>query len=129
VALNVDFSLPKVPSEASSSTSSTLGSNPFATSDDDNIEVEEEEAVGEGEGDTSPLYMEPPPFELIGSFESASSILDENEDEEEGSRNEKSEKNNDGDSLKASIKSKKAFSMAINDKTMPPAIKRLSTTA
>ncbi len=53
----------------------------------------------------------------------------ENEDEEEGSRNEKSEKNNDGDSLKASIKSKKAFSMAINDKTMPPAIKRLSTTA
>lgn len=53
----------------------------------------------------------------------------ENEDEEEGTRNEKSEKNNDGDSLKASIKSKKAFSMAINDKTMPPAIKRLSTTA
>jgi len=31
--------------------------------------------------------------------------------------------------LKANIKSKKAFSMAINDKTMPPAIKRLSITA
>ncbi len=54
----------------------------------------------------------------------------DNEDEEEGGgRNEKSEKNNDGDSLKSSIKSKKAFSIAINDKTMPPAIKRLSTTA
>lgn len=31
--------------------------------------------------------------------------------------------------MKANIKSKKAFSMAINDKTMPPAIKRLSRTA
>lgn len=30
---------------------------------------------------------------------------------------------------KANIKSKKAFSMAINDKTMPPSIKRLSRTA
>ena len=39
------------------------------------------------------------------------------------------EKDKDGDQLKANIKSKKAFSIAINDKTMPPAIKRLSITA
>lgn len=56
-------------------------------------------------------------------------IEGENEDEEGGNQKDSSEKNNDGDSLKASIKSKKAFSMAINDKTMPPAIKRLSSTA
>ncbi len=56
-------------------------------------------------------------------------IEGENEDDEEGSRKDSSDKNNEGDSLKSSIKSKKAFSMAINDKTMPPAIKRLSTTA
>ena len=56
-------------------------------------------------------------------------IEGENEDDEEGSRKDSSDKNNDGDSLKSSIKSKKAFSMAINDKTMPPAIKRLSSTA
>ena len=51
------------------------------------------------------------------------------EGEEDDGSGEKSEKGGDGDALKASIKSKKAFSMAINDKTMPPAIKRLSTTA
>lgn len=51
------------------------------------------------------------------------------EGEEDDGSGEKSEKSGDGDALKASIKSKKAFSMAINDKTMPPAIKRLSTTA
>ena len=55
-------------------------------------------------------------------------IEGEGEDEEQSTR-ESSEKSNDSDSLKASIKSKKAFSMAINDKTMPPAIKRLSTMA
>jgi hypothetical protein len=49
-------------------------------------------------------------------------------DEDDGT-GEKIEKSGEGDALKASIKSKKAFSMAINDKTMPPAIKRLSTTA
>jgi hypothetical protein len=38
-------------------------------------------------------------------------------------------KDKDSDNLKTNIKSKKAFSMAINDKTMPPAIKRLSRTA
>jgi hypothetical protein len=53
--------------------------------------------------------------------------IDEGEEEEEGVKGEEKEK--DGDSLKTSIKSKKAFSMAINDKTMPPAIKRLSRTA
>ncbi len=50
-------------------------------------------------------------------------------DDEEGLIKDSSEKSGESDSLKASIKSKKAFSMAINDKTMPPAIKRLSTTA
>ena len=51
-------------------------------------------------------------------------------DEDEGqSGKESSEKGGDSDALKASIKSKKAFSMAINDKTMPPAIKRLSSMA
>jgi hypothetical protein len=54
--------------------------------------------------------------------------IDENEDEE-GLVKDSSDKGGEGDALKASIKSKKAFSMAINDKTMPPAIKRLSTTA
>ena len=50
------------------------------------------------------------------------------EDDNQGGKD-SSDKGGDGDSLKANIKSKKAFSMAINDKTMPPAIKRLSTTA
>ena len=51
-------------------------------------------------------------------------------DEDEGEVREKSsDKNNESDSLKASIKSKKAFSIAINDKTMPPAIRKLSSTA
>jgi hypothetical protein len=53
----------------------------------------------------------------------------EDEDEDQGSTEKSSEKSSDSDGLKASIKSKKAFSMAINDKTMPPAIKRLSTLA
>lgn len=53
----------------------------------------------------------------------------ENEEEEGHSGKESNDKHNDSDSLKANIKSKKAFSMAINDKTMPPAIKRLSTLA
>ena len=53
---------------------------------------------------------------------------DGDEDENTGGKD-SSDKSSDGDSLKANIKSKKAFSMAINDKTMPPAIKRLSTTA
>lgn len=51
----------------------------------------------------------------------------EDEEEEEVRRGKSSEK--DSDQLKASIKSKKAFSLAINDKTMPPAIKRLSRVA
>lgn len=54
----------------------------------------------------------------------------DNEDEHEEERaKETNEKSNENDSLKANIKSKKAFSMAINDKNMPPAIKKLSTTA
>lgn len=52
--------------------------------------------------------------------------IDEEEEEQE---QKEGEKEKDGDSLKTSIKSKKAFSMAINDRTMPPAIKRLSRTA
>lgn len=44
-------------------------------------------------------------------------------------RKDKKENKGDADSLKANIKSKKAFSMAINDKTMPPAISRLSNAA
>ena len=51
------------------------------------------------------------------------------EEEETHSTKDTSEKGGESDALKANIKSKKAFSMAINDKTMPPAIKRLSTTA
>lgn len=50
----------------------------------------------------------------------------EHEEEEHETRKDSAKENNDSDSLKASIKSKKAFSMAINDRTMPPAIKRLS---
>lgn len=53
-----------------------------------------------------------------------------NEDEEhEEKQKDSQDKSGDGDALKTNIKSKKAFSMAINDKTMPPAIKRLSTAA
>lgn len=55
--------------------------------------------------------------------------VEADDEQEEHQTRESSEKNNDGDSLKANIKSKKAFSMAINDKNMPPAIKRLSQTA
>jgi hypothetical protein len=54
--------------------------------------------------------------------------LVDDEEESEGSKGEK-DSNKDQDSLKTNIKSKKAFSMAINDKTMPPAIRRLSRTA
>jgi hypothetical protein len=53
---------------------------------------------------------------------------DENEEEGDGAGDSK-DRSADANSLKATIKSKKAFSMAINDKTMPPAIKRLSTAA
>lgn len=52
--------------------------------------------------------------------------IDEEEEEQE---QKEGEKEKDGDSMKTSIKSKKAFSMAINDRTMPTAIKRLSRTA
>lgn len=53
----------------------------------------------------------------------------DDEDEDAGVVEKSSEKSAESDALKANIKSKKAFSMAINDKTMPPAIKRLSTAA
>jgi hypothetical protein len=53
--------------------------------------------------------------------------IEDGEEEESGGKD--SGEKGEGDALKASIKSKKAFSMAINDKTMPPAIKKLSTTA
>jgi len=46
------------------------------------------------------------------------------EEEEEYEQNE-GDKDKEEDQTKANIKSKKAFSMAINDKTMPPPIKRL----
>jgi hypothetical protein len=56
-------------------------------------------------------------------------IVGDGEEEEGETREKSSDKNNENDSLKASIKSKKAFSMAINDKTMPPAIRKLSSMA
>lgn len=52
--------------------------------------------------------------------------VEADEEQEESHAREAKGESNDGDSLKANIKSKKAFSMAINDKNMPPAIKRLS---
>lgn len=52
--------------------------------------------------------------------------LDEEEDEEESGEKDR-EKDSDG--ITTNIKSKKAFSMAINDKAMPPAIRRVSRTA
>ena len=51
------------------------------------------------------------------------------EEEDERGEDGENEKDKDSDSLKSNIKSKKAFSLAINDKTMPPPIKRLSRTA
>lgn len=55
----------------------------------------------------------------------------EGEEEDDEGKNEKgsSDKSGDSDSLKANIKSKKAFSMAINDRNMPPALMRLSKVA
>jgi hypothetical protein len=53
--------------------------------------------------------------------------IEEEDEESEQVRDKASDKENE--QLKASIKSKKAFSMAINDKTMPPSIKRLSYAA
>ncbi len=41
----------------------------------------------------------------------------------------KEKANKSSDSLKNTIKSRKAFQMALTDKTMPPAIKRLSRAA
>jgi len=68
-----------------------------------------------------------------GLFSERGSEIDkvdgETEDEDQGSSEKSSERSGDSEGLKASIKSKKAFSIAINDKTMPPAIKRLSTLA
>jgi hypothetical protein len=52
--------------------------------------------------------------------------LDEDHDMKDDDDRDKSSR---GDSMKNSIKSRKAFSMAINDKSVPPAIKRLSRTA
>jgi len=49
-------------------------------------------------------------------------VIDEDEEEE----GEKEGKEKDHDTLKSNIKSKKAFSMAINDKTMPIPIKLVS---
>lgn len=54
---------------------------------------------------------------------------EEEEEDESALINKKSEKPGDGEGIKANIKSKKAFALAINDKTMPPAISRLSTAA
>ena len=52
--------------------------------------------------------------------------MEEEEEEHEGTEQ---DRDKEGDQLKSNIKSKKAFSMAINDRTMPPAINRLSRTA
>ena len=53
--------------------------------------------------------------------------MDEDQEKDEESEREKREKNND--SFKNSIKSRKAFQMAINDRSVPPAIQRLSRIA
>ena len=58
-----------------------------------------------------------------------SEIVKSAEEEEEKESKDGSDKDKEADNYKANIKSKKAFSAAINDKTMPPAIKRLSFTA
>jgi len=52
-------------------------------------------------------------------------------DEDHEAKDEESErdKNKNNDSMKNSIKSRKAFQMAINDKSVPPAIQRLSRIA
>jgi hypothetical protein len=54
--------------------------------------------------------------------------LEDDEEEGEFVRGDKGS-DKDADHLKATIKSKKAFSVAINDKTMPASIKRLSYVA
>jgi hypothetical protein len=64
-----------------------------------------------------------------GLFSDRAAEIQKIEEEEEEQDHKEKNSDKDGDQLKANIKSKKAFSMAINDKTMPPAIKRLSTTA
>ena len=53
-------------------------------------------------------------------------IEGDHEEEEHRSAKDSAKDGNDSESLKATIKSKKAFSMAISDKTMPPSIKKLS---
>lgn len=53
-------------------------------------------------------------------FEEEDDHKDENQEKEKGSKNE---------NLRNNIKSRKAFSMAINDKTMPSSILRLSRIA
>lgn len=67
--------------------------------------------------------------QAAGLFSDKSGEIPKLDEEEEEQEQKEGEKEKDGDSLKTSIKSKKAFSMAINDRTMPPAIKRLSRTA
>jgi len=60
------------------------------------------------------------------SHERAADMDDDHDYKDEDSDRDKSGKN---DSLKNTIKSRKAFQMAINDKSVPPAITRLSRTS
>lgn len=54
--------------------------------------------------------------------------LDDDYDHKEEGDSER-DRNKNNDSMKNTIKSRKAFQMAINDKAVPPAIKRLSRIA
>ena len=60
-----------------------------------------------------------------GRSDEAAHLQQEDEEDTEG----KEDKNKEAEQFKSSIKSKKAFSLAINDKTMPSSIKHLSNSA
>ena len=72
-------------------------------------------------------------FQVAGLFSGRSSEVmeednDPSKDEDAQAKAERAAKSQDS-SLKNTIKSRKAFQMALTDKTMPPAIKRLSRAA
>jgi len=71
-------------------------------------------------------------FQIAGLFSGRSSeiVHEEPEADKEDDAQAKAERQSkSSDSLKNTIKSRKAFQMALTDKTMPPAIKRLSRAA
>lgn len=69
-------------------------------------------------------------FSVASLFAGRSAEAVEEEKEEDDQEREKSRnRNRDGDYLKNAVKSRKAFQMALKDKTMPPAIKRLNRIA